>query len=174
MQGSSLGLALGVLAEALAATGDYARAIAYVHEATALHEGGGTFVWLVLTLRCQGDVLRLAGKAKQASESYLRALEIGAPRQMRFYAAECLAGLAALLSEAGRHELALRLVGASRALRESTGAPTSKRGPDLGRVAAAATEQIGAEAAARAQDEGAAIDLPQLDEILDAVRRAVP
>jgi len=166
MQGSSLGLALGVLAEALALTGDSARAIECAREATDLHESGGTFTWLVLSLRCQGDVLRLAGKAAEARESYLRALRLAAPRQMLFYASECLAGLTALASEAGMHESALRLSAASRALRAHTGAPSSRRGPDLEGIEAAAKQAIGPEAAQFAQAEGAAFDLARADQLL--------
>jgi tetratricopeptide (TPR) repeat protein len=166
MQGASLGLALGALAEALAMTGDFERAIEYAQEASLLHENGGTFTWFVLSLRCEADVMRLAGRPAEAHQRYLRALQLAVPRQMRFSAFECLAGLAALASDAGRHEDALRLTAAAGALRVFVGAPAVTRGPDLVRIEATARENLDADAAERAYAHGAEVDLQQLDRIL--------
>jgi predicted ATPase/class 3 adenylate cyclase len=166
MQGASLGLALGALAEALAMTGDFERAIEHAQEASLLHENGGTFTWFVLSLRCEADVMRLAGRPAEAHQRYLRALQLAAPRQMRFSAFECLAGLAALASDAGRHEDALRLTAAAGALRVFVGAPAVTRGPDLVRIEATARENLDADAAERAYAHGAEVDLQQLDRIL--------
>ncbi|MGH7552199.1 MAG: ATP-binding protein, partial [Longimicrobiales bacterium] len=149
MQGASLALALGVLAEALALTGDFTRAIEFARETLSLHQDGGRYVWYVIALRCQGDVLRLAGKPMEARESYFRALQVAATRKMRYYAAECLAGLAALASAEGKHEIAMRYAGASRTLRATTGAPDSRRGPDLEPIEATARNSMGAEEAER-------------------------
>jgi predicted ATPase len=166
MQGSSLGLALAVLAQALALTGHADRAVECANEATRLHDSRATHAWLVVSLRCQGDVLRIAGRADEARESYLRSLRLAAPRGMRLHAAECLAGLAELDSRSGRHESALRLVSAARALRALSGAHEGRRGPDLRSVEAAAEAALDADRAASAAAEGAAVELDGLERIV--------
>lgn len=55
-----------------------------------------------------------------------------------------------------------RLVALSRALRALTGAPATRRGPDLEQVAALARESLGAEAAARPYSEGGRLELEQV------------
>jgi tetratricopeptide (TPR) repeat protein len=166
MQGASLALSLGVYAEALALDGDFTRAVEFARETVSLHEGGGRYVWYPEALRCQGDVLRLAGKPIQARESYLRGIQVAVSRKMAFYVSECVAGLAALESADGRHEIAMRYVGASRALRATAGASPSRRGPDLRAVEAAAREHISEVEAARAYAEGAGLDFTQLGEFV--------
>jgi predicted ATPase len=165
MQGASLGLAVGVLAEALALDGDVDRAIALAHEAVTLHEHSRTHIWLVITLRCQGDVLRITGRHAGAHASYLRALHIAAPRKLRLWASECLAGLADLASQRDEHVAAMRLTGAARAVGAAR-APRSHRGPDLERIQALASSAIGADATARALEEGAAVDLLRVESLL--------
>ncbi|HEX8696024.1 MAG TPA: tetratricopeptide repeat protein [Longimicrobium sp.] len=169
MQGSTFGLALAGLAEALALTGEPARAAELARESVELHESTGTHVWLVLSLRVQGDVLRLAGDRSGAREAYLRALRIAVPHGIGFYVPDCLAGLAALASDAAEHALALRLAAASRALRDLAGRPPSPRGPDLDRIEAAAAQALGEPAAERARAEGAGLAPERLDEILAQV-----
>jgi predicted ATPase/class 3 adenylate cyclase len=166
MQGSALGLALGVLAEALAKSGDTERAVEYAHEAVALHESGGTLMWKVLALRCQGDVLRLAGRPDEARAAYTEGLTRALARDMHFYASECIAGLAALAGQAGEHERAAWLVAAARGLRALSGAPPSPRGPDVDAIFAAAVEAVGPDAAGRAGAEGAGADLQRLTRLL--------
>jgi len=167
MQGASLGLAMGVLAEALALNGDAGRAAELAQEAVAHHGRGSTHMWLATSLRCQGEVLRINGRPDAARQSYLQALHISGPRRLRLWAAECIAGMAALAAAAERHDVALRLATASRALRSETGAPVSPRGPDLERIEATAKSLLGDEAAARAMRDGRAVDLLRLESVLD-------
>ena len=167
MQGSSLGLALGVYAEALALSGETARAAELARESVSLLEGdGGARIWLVLSLRSLGEVLRLAGDARGAREAYLRALRIAVPRGMRLYVPDQVAGLAALASADEEHEQALRLAAASRALRALAGRPASRRGPDLGAVEAAGVRALSEAAAERARAEGAGVGPERVEEVI--------
>jgi tetratricopeptide (TPR) repeat protein len=166
MQGASLALALGLLAESLAFAGDLERAMECADEAVALHEQGGTHVWLIDSLRCRGSVLRIAGQPDGARETFGRALRIAVAHDLQLYAADCLANLAAIASENGRHVEGMRLVGAARASRSHAGAPASHRNPDLDAIEALARSSIGADAVARAQDEGASTSLPQFERLI--------
>jgi predicted ATPase/class 3 adenylate cyclase len=167
MHGGSFGLALSLFGEALAHIGQFERARQLAGEAVALNEQGGTYVWLVVTLRALGDVLRLAGDTSEARSAYLRALEIAAPREMRLIAAESLGGLAVLESEAGRHEPALRLAAASIAILEASGGVARRRDAELEAVVTRAKDHLDARIVSRAQKTGKAIRLDHVNKLLD-------
>lgn len=143
-------------------------------EAIALHEQGGTHVWLIDSLRCRGSVLRIAGQRDGARETLRRALRIAVSHDPQLYAADCLANLAAIASEKGRHVEAMRLVGAARASRSHAGAPASHRNPDLDAIEALARSSIGADAVARAQDEGASTSLRNSSDSLPDPKAPLP
>jgi tetratricopeptide (TPR) repeat protein len=167
MHGGSFGLALSLCGEALAHIGQFERARQLVGEAVERNEQGGTYVWLVVTLRALGDVLRLAGDTSEARSAYLRALEIAAPREMRLIAAESLGGLAVLESEAGRHEHALRLASASTTIREAAGAMARRRDAELEAVLTRAMDHLDARIVSRAQEAGRTARLDHVNELLD-------
>jgi hypothetical protein len=82
------------------------------------------------------------------------------------YASHCLAGLAALDSQEGRHDRALRLAAAARTLFARTPAPQSRRGPDLDRIEELALQHLEEDVAARATAEGEAVDLNHIETLL--------
>jgi tetratricopeptide (TPR) repeat protein len=166
MHGGNFGLALSLFGEALAHTRQFTRAEEMVREAVELNERGGTYVWLVVCLRSLGDVLRLAGDATGARSAYRRSLEIASPRGIRLIAAESLGGLAALESDAGRHENALRLATASRTIRDAIGAVAPRRDADLGTIEAQASARLSAASVATAIDAGRTSSLDQINDLI--------
>jgi non-specific serine/threonine protein kinase len=162
MQGASLGLALAGFAEALALTGELPHAIECSDEGLLLHQSRRTRLWSVIGLRGRAEVRRLAGNAEEARNSYQLALQFSAASGLLTFASQCLAGLAALDSQEGRHERALRLAAAARALSARTSAPKSLRGPDPDRIEELALQHLAEDVAARARAEGAAVELDNL------------
>jgi hypothetical protein len=130
-------------------------------------ERGGTFVWLVMSMRSMGDVLRLAGETAEARECYLRALDLAAPHGMRVQATDALSGLAALESADERHEAALRLVSAAYTIRAGTGDVAPRRTVELEAVESRARRNLDEDAAIRATEIGRQVSLDRLDRILD-------
>jgi predicted ATPase/class 3 adenylate cyclase len=156
---TTLGTGLARLADALAATNDFERALQCSLEAVHVHRHTATFLWQALCLCSHGDVLRLAGRPAEARESYLRALDIAGSARLRLYAADALAGLAALELSAGRYHTALRNAAAARRLRREAGAPIVRATTDPESMIAEATAPLDDEAAAAALAESESIDL---------------
>lgn len=143
---------LGVLA---VEQGDYGQARGLYAEALAMHRESGDAHSAAIYLGNLGEVARHEGDLPVAAAHYREALTMWSALKDRWNVSAALDGVAGLAIDAGRAEVASRLLGAASALREAIGAslpPNENAGVErdrkraseaLGPVAFAAAEAAG-------------------------------
>jgi len=140
--------------------GNHERARRLFEEAVGLAQDAGGTAASAGFLHSLGDALRASGDNTGAAVRYREGLVLAQETEDTKLATDCLAGLAGLAVEAGRHEVAARLFGAVETLRETVGLPRSRyelerQNKDM----AAVREALGTEADAEARTAGRALPM---------------
>ena len=160
-----LGL-LGLIAMAL---GEYAAARSRWQESLRLFEGARDWVELSAVQNYLASLDAREGNVAAARAGYAASLRLSRPARFIFRITTSLDGLAILAAGQGQMERALRVAGASAALRQHAGyqAPAPERS-ELEQAVEAARRTLGDAAAAAAWTAGQALTLDQaVDEALD-------
>jgi predicted ATPase/DNA-binding CsgD family transcriptional regulator len=118
-----LGAVLSNLGMALARQGELERAEPLLAEALALFHAIGERRWIAHTRSFQGLLATWRGDHDAALAAFREALGLAVELDVRFYIAEILERMAALIIASGAAEPAARLLGAAGALRECLAAP---------------------------------------------------
>jgi tetratricopeptide (TPR) repeat protein len=140
-------------------TRDYTRALSVFQQSIADFEELGEQVELGDTIVSIGNVLRRMGQLERARDHYLRGLDMAIEAGNRPVATGLLSLVAALESDAGRHERAVRLWAAAESLRAASGAVRPAVAHRLlGDPVASAREAMGDEAVDAAVVQGERLD----------------
>jgi predicted ATPase/DNA-binding CsgD family transcriptional regulator len=102
--------------------GDHERAVRCFEEGLALSREVGDRLISHMAVYRLALSSRIGGDQKRASQLYAEGLELAVEAGDKADAAHCMEGLAGLIAERGESERAARLLGASEALLETTGA----------------------------------------------------
>lgn len=138
---------------------DYQQALAIFEESMAVFEELGERLELADTTVSIGNVLRRMGQLERARGYYLRGLDMAVEAGNRPVATGLLFLVAALESDAGRHERAVRLWAAAESLRAASGAVRPAVAHRLlGDPVGAARDAIGNAGADAAIAEGKRLD----------------
>jgi predicted ATPase/class 3 adenylate cyclase len=141
--------------------GDLERSRALAEEGLRLHREAGDMFGATDALHTLGRVALAQGDLATAASSFLQALDNDEQMGNRTGMAIVLDNLAAKASAEGRHLRALRLAGASEAIKEGAGGHAPPPLMDLPDPREAAGEALGEAAVAAAWDEGRAMSLEQ-------------
>ena len=143
--------------------GDYASAVPVLQEASARSRRLGDMYRLTDDLTSLGQAHRMVGQHPEARAAFLEALDLFEEAGIPGGSGAVLYMMSALESDLGRHERALRLIGAAEAIREATGGggwPASAI--MMGDPVAVARAAIGDERTERALAEGRDMVLDQV------------
>jgi predicted ATPase/DNA-binding CsgD family transcriptional regulator len=154
---------IGLLTQLARNRGDYAAAFTLAEEGLALHRAMGDQRGTARALYASGTIASLQRNYPLACSKYEESLALFRELGEKWFIAACLEGLAGVYTVQKQTKLAVLLLGAAAALRETIGAPLPPAfRPSYERTVAMARTQLGKEAFAAAWAEGRATPLEQL------------
>ena len=162
-----IGFSLNNLAYAAALEGDLTLALAYAEESEALFRRQQADVSRAEVLLTLARIWRAQGDATAAYHGLKEALNVAWVLGPRLMVPLALEGLAGLLAEAHRDDLAVRLLAAAASLRADMGTPVRPIDrPDVDTALATVQAALGAEAFAAAWAEASA---QSVDSVIGAI-----